>query len=367
MAKSTRMAQSSISCQLCNNDVVIKWKCTDCELLLCDNCKINIHPRFKSSEKHRVVSTGDIGYDIADHLKALHISEVISSVFNRYQTELPCIHEIICSDDDVVFMLSAIDTQNCHLIKAKLRKDSIKVLQQFDIECQDFAVNRQSEIVFAPSPRSELQAASSTDDIRTMLKASPMMILAIHINKHGELLLGLREQGNKYPVTDFCTRQVVILNTNYQRKATFEYDDLGKKLFHYAYRIESDSDNNIYVVDWINDKSHGRIVGLDMNGRKKFIYQGYNIINTPNHAQFTPRGMALTSKNVLFISDVQNHAIHALNQKGEICGLQRTENLGIRFPYSLSFDSEGFLLIGCTRGIKQTTQEANIHAVKISI
>ncbi|XP_063427110.1 uncharacterized protein LOC134710652 [Mytilus trossulus] len=325
MAESTQTAQSPMSCQLCNNNVVIiKWKCTDCELLLCDNCKINIHSRFKSSDQHRVVSIGDIGNDITDHLKALDISE------------------------------------------AKLQKNSIKVLQKFDIECQDFAVNRNSAIIFAPFPRSELHAETSTGDLRTILKASPYIILAIHMNKQGELLLGLREQGPKYPVTDFCTRQVVILDTDILRKATYEYDDSGKKLFSYAVLIESDSDNNIYVVDIISDNTNGRIVGLDINGRKKFIYQGYNILNT-HETPFTPTGIAVTSTNIVLVADGQNHAIHALTQKGEICGLQKTENMGIRFPYSLSFDSEDFLLIGCSRGNTEIEQYAKVHAVKTSI
>ncbi|XP_052106187.1 uncharacterized protein LOC127738823 [Mytilus californianus] len=364
MAKSTKTAQTPISCQLCNNDAVINWKCIDCELWLCDNCKINVHSRFKSSEKHRVVSTEDIGNDITSHLKALHISEVISSVFNTYQTELPCIHKIVCSDDDVVFLLSNSDTQNHHLIQAKLRKDSIKVLQQFDIECQDFAVNRDSEIIFAPTSRSELKAKSRTGDVRTILKASPLMILAIYLNKHGELLLGLRDKGPKYPVTDFCTRQVVILDTDYKRKSTFEYDDSGMKLFSYADRIVSDSKNNIYVVDVINDKCHGQIVCLDMNGKKKFIYKGYSILNTPD-TPLIPCDIAITPKHVLLISDWGNHAVHALTEKGEICGLQRTKSLGILFPCSLSFDSEGFLLIGCEVDQGETNQRAKIHAVKI--
>ncbi|CAG2246116.1 unnamed protein product [Mytilus edulis] len=271
MVKSTRTAQSPMSCQLCNNDVVIiKWKCTDCELLLCDNCKINIHPRFKSSDKYRVVSIGDIGYNITDNLKALDISEIISHVLTHttQSYQLPCIHKTICRDDDDVFLLSSIDTQNCHLVKAKLRKNSIKVLHKFAIECQDFAVSRNSAIIFAPFPRSELHAESSTGNLRTILKASPYIILAIHMNKQGELLLGLREQGPKYPVTDFCTRQVVILDTDNQRKATYEYDDSGQKLFSYAVLIESDSDNNIYEVDIISDNTNGRIMGLDINGRK---------------------------------------------------------------------------------------------------
>lgn len=54
-------------------------------------------------------------------------------------------------------------------------------------------------------------------------------------------------------------------------------------------------------------------------------------------------------------------------KKGEMCGLLNTENLGIRFACSLSFDSEGFLLIGCSTTGDEKPRQAKLHAVKISM
>lgn len=102
-------------------------------------------------------------------------------------------------------------------------------------------------------------------------------------------------------MTDFCTRQYVIPNTDYQRRATSEYDESGKRRFSYVIRITNDSENNIYVIDRVNDEGHGRVVGLDMNGRKRFIYNGHNIINTQD-APFTPTDIVVTSTNKFLIA-----------------------------------------------------------------
>ncbi|CAG2205657.1 unnamed protein product [Mytilus edulis] len=53
------VAQSAFVCQLCDHNKV-EWKCEECGIYLCSTCKEKIHPRLKSSEKHRIVSIQDI-------------------------------------------------------------------------------------------------------------------------------------------------------------------------------------------------------------------------------------------------------------------------------------------------------------------
>ncbi|VDI09249.1 Hypothetical predicted protein [Mytilus galloprovincialis] len=53
------VAQSAFVCQLCDHNKV-EWKCEECGIFLCSTCKEKIHPRLKSSEKHRIVSIQDI-------------------------------------------------------------------------------------------------------------------------------------------------------------------------------------------------------------------------------------------------------------------------------------------------------------------
>ena len=95
MASSIRKAQSPRSCQLCDNPYVIKWKCKDCELLMCDNCKERVHPRFKSSETHAVISIKDVvkeNKDISTQLESMQISKpAILSVLSTYTTSFKAV------------------------------------------------------------------------------------------------------------------------------------------------------------------------------------------------------------------------------------------------------------------------------------
>ncbi|CAC5359096.1 TRIM71 [Mytilus coruscus] len=358
MAKSIRKAQAPLSCNLCNLQSVIKWKCTDCELLMCDNCKSNIHSRIKTADKHTIITIQEVGNHLSERLKALNISEVFSSVFNTYTTAVPGIQKLVCCADDIVFFMNNGDEY--HFIKAKLLKGSLKILEKMDIECVDFAISLKQEILFSPAPGTNLIAASNTYmETKTVLETSPMLILAIHMSKHDELLLGLREQGPQFPVTDFSTRQVVVFGADYKRISTFERDDAGKRLFYYARRITTDSVNNIYVIDWLKDDEIGRIVSIDRNGGKRFFYNGCDSFNM-HGAAFNPREIVVTSQDTTIISDPDNHALHALNANGELIGLQITKNLDILYPYSLCIDDEGFLLIG-----SNVNENAEIYVVKL--
>lgn len=358
MATSISKAQTPLSCPLCNQQKGLKWKCTECELLMCDNCKTNVHSRIKTSEKHNVISIQEVGNDLSERLKALHISKVCSIVFNTYTTSLKGIHKLICCADDIIYFMNCSDVGDYHFIKAKLLKASMKILQKFENECVDFAISNQREILFSPET-TLIAASTATMETKTVLNTSPMLILAIHMSKHGELLLGIREQGPKFPVTDFCTRQVAVFGTDYKHKATFDRDYTGKRLFNYARRITTDSEYNIYVVDWFDIGHKGKIVALNKNGGTMFCYNGCPSFNSLE-AAFNPEDIAVTSMNTTIISDSNNHALHALNVNGQLIGLQITRNFDILYPFSLSMDDEGFLLIGSA-----INKDAKIHVMKL--
>ncbi|XP_052084276.1 uncharacterized protein LOC127721550 [Mytilus californianus] len=363
MATSICKAQIPLSCQLCNLRIAIQWKCTECELLMCDNCKNNVHSRIKTAEKHNIITILEIGKDLSERLKALQISEVFSSVFNAYTTELPGIHKLICCADDIIYFLNSISWEECSILKAKLLKASMKIFKKMDIQCVDFAISFNEEILFAPLPGSKLIAVTTTTmETKTVLDVSPNKILAIYMSKHNELLIGLRDNGKKFPVTDSSTRQVAIFGTDYKHRSTFERDGTGKRLFNYARRITTDSANNIYVIDWINDDDDehiGRVVSINRNGSNRFVYNGCASFNT-HEAAFNPEDIAVSSRDTTIISDCDNHALHVLSANGELIGLQITKNFDILYPCSLCIDNEGFLLIG-----SNVNKNAKIYVVKL--
>ncbi|VDI15374.1 Hypothetical predicted protein [Mytilus galloprovincialis] len=59
-SQSVKKSQIPINCHLCDTEKN-KWKCIDCELLMCDKCKDGRHLRIKNSQEHKVISIKDIG------------------------------------------------------------------------------------------------------------------------------------------------------------------------------------------------------------------------------------------------------------------------------------------------------------------
>ncbi|XP_052102172.1 uncharacterized protein LOC127735827 [Mytilus californianus] len=60
-SQSVRKGQIPVSCGLCETDRPIKWKCLDCDLLLCDHCKEKVHLRVKTAKDHRIIDIKEIG------------------------------------------------------------------------------------------------------------------------------------------------------------------------------------------------------------------------------------------------------------------------------------------------------------------
>ncbi|CAG2230375.1 unnamed protein product [Mytilus edulis] len=180
---------------------------------------------------------------------------------------------------------------------------------------------------------------SPAGETKSVLDTSPMMALAVHVNKDNEVIIGMREQGPPFPVQDFSVRQVIMFGSDYQRKVTLEFDKKGI---------------NCSAID-----NNARIVAVDRNGRLKFTYDGQKDLGT-----FKPQGITITPSDNIVVSDAHNEELHVLNSKGQLLGLQLiNKDLGIEHPRCLCLDSEGYLLIGCAYG--ENEAYGKIHVVKM--
>ncbi|CAC5371511.1 unnamed protein product [Mytilus coruscus] len=61
LSKSVIKAQDIISCNLCESETKLKWKCIDCDLLMCNKCCDKIHPKFKNAKDHTIVEIKEVG------------------------------------------------------------------------------------------------------------------------------------------------------------------------------------------------------------------------------------------------------------------------------------------------------------------
>ncbi|CAC5377196.1 unnamed protein product [Mytilus coruscus] len=354
---SIRKAQVPVSCYFCKGQE-IKWKCQDCNIRMCNSCKITIHQGLQSVQDHDVIFIQDIGSSPCSQEVT---SVVISSVFNSYTTTIPAVHTLLSSDDDLLYFTFCLSpSYENQFVKGKLLKSSIKILQTLKRRIFCTAINKDGKILLKNFDDNTIQILSPAGGVKTVLDTSPMMLLAIHVNKDNEVIVGLRELGPPFPVLDFSVRQIIIFDSDYQRKVTLEFDKKGDKLFSYAFCIRTDSKNVIYVVDVLDNKDSGRIVAVDRNGRIRFTYDGQKDLET-----FKPQGITVTPSDNIVVADYSNDALHVINSKGDLLGLQFIfKDLGITEPFSLCFDSGGYLLIGCGRG--KNGDYGKIHVVKMA-
>lgn len=83
-------AQNVIICSLCETDPKLKWKCIECEFLMCNNCKEKIHSKFKHAQDHTIIDIKEVGKDDFVGVKCHQHSEVTASRFCIACKQISC-------------------------------------------------------------------------------------------------------------------------------------------------------------------------------------------------------------------------------------------------------------------------------------
>ncbi|CAG2194690.1 TRIM9_67 [Mytilus edulis] len=168
--------QCPIQCQLCEGDPKIKWKCLDCDLLMCSKCKDKIHSKFKSEKEHEIVDIKDAGrqdmtvdqkskeMDEQDQelvsISGLQTAGVSSSPTNdklinvkEYQTEKINIHFLALSFDGSLWIGDGAKRDLHHtftsLQNVQLLRDKVKVISCFNMVILGIAVTPTNDILMA--------------------------------------------------------------------------------------------------------------------------------------------------------------------------------------------------------------------------
>lgn len=292
-------------------------------------------------------------------------SHVILTVIKTFTTNFGGIHNIECSKEgDVYYNYNSRNEHDSKLDKVKITFNGIETLKSFNVKCFDFHLNSTGDLFYSPVPGHSMEKVSTSGKQETVFTVFQKIILAIHVTMHDELMIGLRDDGDKYILTSDSCRQILSFDSDFECKSLFEYDSYGNRLFTYVARIVTNSTGEIYVIDWLDHDHTGKIVGLRANGNLKFIYDGYPDINTI-FAPFNPEGLTVTPNGNAVISDVDNSTLHVLNTYGELIAIQNTKSCGIFYPYSLAFDASNQLLIGCITEGDEHAENGKLHVVDI--
>ncbi|VDI45562.1 Hypothetical predicted protein [Mytilus galloprovincialis] len=60
-SQSFKRGQAPATCNFCEEDTKIKWKCINCDVLMCAKCKDKIHAKLKNSKDHNVIDIKEVG------------------------------------------------------------------------------------------------------------------------------------------------------------------------------------------------------------------------------------------------------------------------------------------------------------------
>lgn len=92
MSKSAIKAQEILLCQLCKVDKRLKWKCLECQLLMCNKCDEKILPKIKTAKNHQVI-------DIKDIERYAHLNteaDFSNAKCRQHETQVCCLHCSSC-------------------------------------------------------------------------------------------------------------------------------------------------------------------------------------------------------------------------------------------------------------------------------
>lgn len=149
--QSYRHAQIPAECQYCTNTRSIRWKCLDCNIIFCDNCKINIHSTIKLSEHHHILDTTNPTGNASD-------------VYRRADLQaIPCeIH----SDKFCTFYCRNLDKLVCDKCPLTLHKQSTlcnieRVCEEKLADIMNFKDKIDNEISFYSEKRKYLKKTKS--------------------------------------------------------------------------------------------------------------------------------------------------------------------------------------------------------------
>ncbi|XP_071150234.1 uncharacterized protein [Mytilus edulis] len=356
MAMSLLQGQCPVQCQLCEGNPKVKWKCLDCDLLMCSKCTDKVHSKFKSEKNHRIIDIKDVGQqskgvdqqdkEISGQPQAGEPSsqtnvELIN--IKEYKTKMMDISLLAVSVDSSLWIGDGDEEKGFHpftspsaLQNVKLVGDKIKFISSFNMRVYDIAVTPTNDILLATGmaggPRLKQIKAGSNKVSDSIYFVELSYIKSVHVTKDGRVIVG---GGNV----------VAVMDKDGKHLTRYERDKNNKLIFDGTiWSITSTINGNIFVVQ---THSNPRVAVL---GEEDVIYNytGHPSINS--HSAFDPQSVITTPMDNIIVADLCYDTLHILDNTGHQLTTYNTKDIGIEYPVSLTITMEGpfaVLYIGC--------------------
>ncbi|XP_071170330.1 uncharacterized protein [Mytilus edulis] len=231
-SQSVIRSQAPAKCGICDNDRPIKWKCINCDNLLCNHCKEKVHPNLKNTENHQVVNIKDVGQPTVVEL----------NLSKQYQTELSVITYMSYCHDDSLWI-----SNNTEKVLQRVKPEGTKlnILSSFNTKIYGMAVIQSNNLLISTAESRLKQINSKTGALTdSVYNVSPFISTGVHINSDNKVLVA---GGNK-------DRKVVILmNQTGDHERVYEHDQHKQPIFTGPWLVTCTSNGNIHVVDKASD------------------------------------------------------------------------------------------------------------------
>ncbi|CAC5418607.1 unnamed protein product [Mytilus coruscus] len=313
-------------------------------------------PKFVPGRKHVIPNFFLGALTETNNLQKLFKFKVIK----QYKTELALVENLLCCNDAAV-RISYFYSH--YLQKVELSNGSLHTTQIYGNGIISMALLPSGDILVSDMESSLKILPYSTSKVKpTKYDVYPFVTLAVHVTSDHRIVVGAREnQPNSFPVIG--ARQVIMMNMDGKQEKVYRTDNEGKPIFTVPYRITTDNDNNIYVIDVINKDWSGRILALDKTNGVKWTYSGHPYINTKQ--TFKPRDLVVSNFDNIITTDSTVHMIYIVNTSGQCIHHLNTEDLlGIELPFSVEIDNSGTLYLGCST-YKGEREEAKIYTIQV--
>ena len=284
-------------------------------------------------------------------------SDIDFEVVNSYTTDLSGIYNIITVDDKSTW----VNDGNKQVIRQiNIDNDNITTTKQISCGILDMTLTSNNDILLSVVNSSDIKLLTKSGEIKPFFSvSSPLLTLGIHVTSDNNIIVGVTEPGDLYTPTDKSTRALLIFGMDGKQQHTYQYDSNKHRLFTLPYRITTNNNKDIVVVDSTSGNT-GRVVVVGWEGGLRWTYTGNSKINVTT--QFNPFDVVTTTAGHIIVCDVRSHALHVLSEQGDILTCKVMEDIGIKYPISLDIDMRGQLWVGCDTG-KQSG--ATIHKVKL--
>ena len=175
----------------------------------------------------------------------------------------------------------------------------------------DFIVLSNGDFIVSDFKNQEIRRVlKSTGEGSVIVKTKPLHPTFISKIKTDNILISLRDNGDKYKLKPSSRRLVQRISLAGKVLHSYEFQEDGiTRLFTYPRKTAENGNANICAINCTSNGT-GELIVLYGDGRVRFTYRGQE------GTKFDPTDLACDSERRIIVADFKNNSLHLLNSDG---------------------------------------------------